>query len=94
MQILQHFYILIPLSPFFTIIGAISPGSIRRSEVQFRPKQPRVEMTDPATSTVPSSSAPSSSAVGGVTLEAIMEQFQWMHADFGGCLDYLIDEMC
>ena len=23
-----------------------------------------------------------------------MEQLQWMQADFGGCLDYLIDEMC
>ena len=30
---------------------------------------------------------------GGVTLEAIMAQLQWMEADFGGHLDYLTDEM-
>ena len=23
-----------------------------------------------------------------------MEQLQWMQADFGGCLDYLTNEMC
>ena len=56
-------------------------------------------MTDPTAPTAPPSSAPSSSTpstfmAGGVTLEAIMEQLQRMQADFGGCLDYLIDEMC
>ena len=45
-------------------------------------------------SLVPSSSAPSISTAGGVTLKAIKEQLQWMQADFGGCLDYLIYEMC
>ena len=33
-QILQHFHISIPLSPFFTTMGAISTGSVRRSEAQ------------------------------------------------------------
>ena len=32
MQILQHFSIPIPFSPLFTIMGAISTGSIRWSE--------------------------------------------------------------
>ena len=58
-----------------------------------------METTDPTafaippSSSTPSTSAPSSSAIG-VTLDAIMEQLQQMHADFSGCLDYLIDEMC
>ena len=52
-------------------------------------------MTDPTASTIPpSSSTPFTSAAGGVTLEAIMVQPQQMEANFGGCLDYLIDEMC
>ena len=34
-RILQHFSIPIPLSPLFTTMGAISAGSIRRSEAQF-----------------------------------------------------------
>ena len=42
----------------------------------------------------PSSSAPSSSVAGGVTLEAIMEQLQRMQANFSGRFNYLIDEMC
>ena len=41
-----------------------------------------------------SSSAPSSFVASGMTLEAIMEQLQWMQADFGVRLDYLNDEMC
>ena len=35
-----------------------------------------------------------SSSTTGVTLDAIMEQLQQMHVDFGGRLDYLTDEMC
>ena len=46
-------------------------------------------MTDPPASTIPSTSAPSSSS-GGVTLKAIMAQFQHMDA----CLDTLSDELC
>ena len=72
MRILQHFSIPIPLFPLFTIMGAINAGSIRRSEAQLRPKQPRMETTNLVASTVPSSSAPSTSTVGGVTLEAIL----------------------
>ena len=53
-----------------------------------------MEKTDPIASAVPSSSAASSSIVGGVTFEAIMVQLQQMHADFGGRLDYLTNEMC
>ena len=34
MQILMHFSIPIPLSPLFTIMGAISAGSIRQSKAQ------------------------------------------------------------
>ena len=56
-------------------------------------------MTYPTASAVPPSStasftSASSSFAAGVTLDAIMEQLQQMHADFGGRFDYLIDEMC
>ena len=51
-------------------------------------------MTDPASSAVPPSfSATSTSATGGVTLKTIIAQLQWIEADFGGHLDYLIDEI-
>ena len=53
-----------------------------------------MEKIDPTASVVPSSFAPSSSIVGGVTLEAIMAQLQRMQVDFGGRLDYLTNEMC
>ena len=33
-RIFQHFSILIPLSPLFTVMGAISIGSVLRSEAQ------------------------------------------------------------
>ena len=77
--ILQHFSIPIPDSLYFTTMGAISVGSVRRSEAQLRSKWPQVETDDPAATTVfpsfsaPSTSAPSSSAAS-VTLEAIMAQ--------------------
>ena len=75
--ILQHFSIPIPNSLYFTTMGAISPGSIRQSEAQLRPKWPQVETDDPAATTVlPSFSAPSTSApsslAADVTLKAIM----------------------
>ena len=54
-------------------MGAISAGSVRQSKAQLRPKRPHVESTDPVTSTLPSSSTPSTSVAGGVTLKAIME---------------------
>ena len=75
MRLLQHFHILIPFSPLFTIIGAIRASSVRRSEAQLQPMGPRVKTNNPAASTItPSSLAPSSSTASGVTLEAIMEQ--------------------
>ena len=88
-QILRHFSIPIPDSPYFTTMGAIDVGFVRRSKAQLRPKRPRVETTGPAASVVPSTSAFSSSN-GGVTLEAIMVQVQHMDAR----LDTLIDELC
>ena len=88
-QILQHFSIPIPGSPYFTIVGAISVSFVRWSEAQLRLKWPGMETINPAIFVVP----PSSSVVG-VTLEDIMAQLQWMEADFGARLDYLIDEMC
>ena len=51
-------------------------------------------MTDPIAFAVPSSSTPSTSTASGATLEVIIAQLQWMEVDFGGCLDYLTDEMC
>lgn len=81
------------LSPLFTIMGVISAGSVRRSSAQLRLKRPQVETTDPTASVVPPSSSAPSFSTAGVTLDAIMEQLQRMHAEFGGCLDYLIDEM-
>jgi len=39
-QILQYFSIPILLSPLFTIMGAISTGSVRRTEAQLRLKWP------------------------------------------------------
>ena len=58
-----------------------------------------METDDPAASTIPPhflapSSGPSTFTTGGVTLEAIMLQLQQMEVDFGGRLNYLIDEIC
>ena len=93
MRILRHFIINIPDSPFFTTMGAINAGSVRKSENQLQSMRPGMETDDLAASTVPPSfSAPSTFAPSatGVTLEAIMVQFQHMYARF----DFLIDEMC
>ena len=59
----------------FTVMGAISVAFIRHSEAQLRPKRPRTEMATP-----PAHFAPSSSFVGGVTLEAVMAQLVRMDA--------------
>ena len=88
-QILRHFSIPIPISPYYTSINVIDAGSVRRSEAQLQPKRPCMKCTDPATSIIPSTSTPSSST-GDVTLEAVMAQLQCMDA----CLDTLIDELC
>ena len=71
--IFRHLFVPIPSSPFFTTIGTISVGSVKQSEAQLRPKWPQMEPTDPAAFAIPSSSsAPSTSAGGGVALKAIM----------------------
>ena len=89
MRILRHFSIPIPDSPYFTIIGAISAASVRRSKAQLLLKRPRTKTIDPAAPAVPSTSTPSSSG-GGVTLKAIMGQLQRMDTH----LDTLSDELC
>ena len=70
-------------------MSAIDAATIRRSEAQLRPRQPRTETVTPSASITPSTSAPSSSAAG-VTLEAIRAQLVRMDA----CLDTLSDELC
>ena len=40
MQILLHASVSFPKSPYFSIMGAISNASVRRSEAQLRPKWP------------------------------------------------------
>ena len=68
---------------------AIDTTTVRQSEAQLQPRQPRTETTTPPASSAPSTSALLSSA-GGVTLEAIMAQLVRMDA----CLDTLSDELC
>ena len=70
-------------------MGAIGGASVRRTEVQLRPKWPWTKTTTPPTSSALSTSAPTSSAAG-VTLEVVMAQLQCMDAR----LDTLYDELC
>ena len=88
MQILHHFSVPIPDSPYYTVMGSINSASVWQSKAQLQLKWPRTETVDPPASTIPSTSTPSSSG-GGVTLKAIMVQFQRMDA----CLDTLSDEL-
>ena len=74
-----------PLSVMYAIDVAI----VRRSEAQLRLKQPQIETTTLPASSASSTSAPSSST-GGMTLEAVMAQLQYMDAR----LDKLSDELC
>ena len=67
------FSILIPDSPYYTIMGAINIAFVRWSKAQLRSKRPRIKSIDPAASAIPSTFAPSSSD-GRVTVEAIMAQ--------------------
>ena len=87
--ILCHFFVPIPNSPYYIVMGAINAGFVRQSEAQLWPKWPRTETTDSAAPVVPSASAPSSSN-GGVTLKAIMAQLQCMDAR----LNTFNDELC
>ena len=66
-RIIRHSSVPYLESAHFTVMGAISTASVRRSEAQLRPKRPRIEMATP-----PAYFAPSSSFMGVVTLEAIM----------------------
>ena len=78
-RILKHFSIPIPISSLFTIMGAISASFVQQSKAQLQSKRPQVEMTNLVGFAIPLSFwAPSSSTASGVTLEAIMEQLQWM----------------
>ena len=83
-------YLLIPLpdSPFFPTMGAISAASVRRSEAQLQPKQPRMETTIPPAPSTPSISTPS--LTGGVTFKAIIVMLECMDAH----LDIPNDELC
>jgi len=58
MLALQQFSSPILLSPFITVMGAISAGSFQWSEAQLQSKWPPVETINRATPTAPPSSAP------------------------------------
>ena len=87
-RIIRHAFISYPEFAHFSIMGAISGASVRRSEAQLRLKRSRTETATPLTSSNPSTSTPSS--IGGMTLEAVMAQPQRMDA----CLDTLNNELC
>ena len=88
-QILRYFYVPFPVSPYFSVMGAIDAATVRQSEAQLRPRWPKTKTIAPLASIVPSTSAPSSS-VGGVTLETIMAQLVRMVSR----VDTLSDELC
>ena len=89
MRILCHFSVSYPKSTHFSAMCAIDAATVKESEAQFQPKQPRTEMVTPPASSAPSTSASSSSA-SGVTLEVVMAQLQRMDAR----LDTINDELC
>ena len=72
MRIIRHSSILFPESSHFTVMGAISMTSVRRSEAQLRLKWPRTETATPPAHSSLSTSTPSSSFAGGVMLKPIM----------------------
>ena len=76
-RILRHFFVLFPISNHFHVMCAIDAATVKRSEVQFHSRQSG--MATPPAPSAPSTFAPSTS-VGGVTLDAIMAQFQRMDA--------------
>jgi len=67
-RILRHFSISYLESPHFSVICVIDAATVRWSEAQLQPKQPRTKTMTPLASSAPSSSA------SGVTLEAVMAQ--------------------
>ena len=70
-RILCHFFVSYPKSPYFLVMCATDATTVRWSEAQLRPRQPRTNTTTLPTSIALSTSSPLSSACG-VTLEAIM----------------------
>ena len=88
-RLLRHFFVSYPESPHFSYMCAIDAAIVKRSLAQLRLRQPQTQTTAPLASTVPSTSALSSS-VSGVTLKAIMAQLVHMDAR----LDTLSDELC
>ena len=88
-QILRHFSVPFPVSPHFSVIGAIDAAIVQWSKAQLRPRWAQTQTATPPTSTAPSTFARSSS-VSGVMLEAIMAQLARMDVH----LDTLSDELC
>ena len=70
MRIIHHTAVSYPKSVHFSIMGAISGVSIRRSEAQLRSKLPWIKRATPPASSTPSTFAPSSST-GGVSHGAV-----------------------
>ena len=69
-RIIRHVFVSYPESTHFSIMGAISGVSIRRSEAQLRSKLPWIKRATPPASSTPSTFAPSSST-GGVSHGAV-----------------------
>ena len=88
-RIIHHSSIPYPESSHFTVMGAISAASVQWSEAQLQPKWPRTEMVTPPALSIPSTSAPSSSSAGGVTLEVVIAQLKRVDAH----LDTLTTEL-
>ena len=88
-RILCHFSVPFPVSPHFSVMGAIDVVIVQRNEAQLRLQQPQTQTAASPTSLAPSTSALSSS-MGGVILDVIMARLQRMDA----CLDTFSDELC
>ena len=86
-RILRHFFVPFPVSDHFHVMCAIDTATIKWSEVQLHTRWSG--SVAPPTPLTPSTSA-SFSSVGGVTLDAIMTQFQRINAR----LDTLSDKLC
>ena len=88
-RILCYFSISYPEFTQFSPMCALNVATVRRSKAQFRPKWPRTETT-----TLPASSAPSTSThslvASGVTFRAVMAQLQSMDAR----LNTFNDKLC
>ena len=88
-RILHHFSVSFPISPHFSMMGAIDAATVQQSEAQLRLRRPQTQTTAPLASIAPSTSTPSS-FTSGVTFEAIMTQLVRMDAH----LDTFSDELC